>query len=465
MILLLSILNSILLYDNKLGLNVILFIIPLLLFLVKSLKNKIKNKKGLFFIIPILLLSASYFIYDNIFFKMLNCITISILLILMYIYSIKPTFKINEVMYDIINLLLEPLTCIGKFYKNIFNKIKIPNKSKIDKKKLKSIIIVIPIVLIIILMLCSADEMFESIFENVFNIFEFFPTEKLIGRILVITIIFTYLGATIYYLHNKYENAYRSNGKEIKLEEYTVKLLLTILNTIYLLFDFIQIRSLIFHHVSTNINYAEYARSGFFQLMFISLINVILLLISHKQNTKYNKIMSLIMVLFTFAIICSSFYRMYMYESAYGYTLLRLLVYVTLITLTILLIPTICYILGSNIKILKHYIVIILTIYTILSLIPVNYFIAYNNINRYYKTGKIDIEYLQNYSTDNIPLLVDLYNKTDDYKIKTELKYYFEEIEQNNKIRDFREYNISKHSALKSIKNNTNIVKNSISHN
>ena len=95
--------------------------------------------------------------------------------------------------------------------------------------------------------------------------------------------------------------------------------------------------------------------------------------------------------------------------------------------------------------------IIIITIYTILSLLPVNYFIAHNNINRYYKTGKIDIEYLENYSSDNITLLIDLYNKTADDNIKTELKYYFKKIKRNIKTNDLREFNISKTKALKNI--------------
>ena len=451
MILLLSILNSILFYDKKLGINVILFMIPLLVLLVKTLKNKIKNKKGLLFIIPIILLSTSYFIYDNTFFNTLNYIVISILLLLMFIYCIKPTYKINEVLYDFINFIFEPFTCIGKYYINIINKINIQDKTKIDKKKLTSIIIIIPIALLIILILCSADQIYGNAFENILNIFENLNSEKPKIRVLLIAVTFTYLGAIIYYLKYKYESSYRYSGKEIKVEEYTIKLLLTVLNIIYLTFDYIQIKSLMFHCVSTNINYSEYARSGFFQLMFISLINLVILLISHKQNTKYNKIMSLTMIILTFIIIYSSFFRMSMYESTYGYTLLRLLVYVSLITLTILLIPTICYIFKPNINILKHYMIIIITIYTILSLSPVNYFIAYNNINRYYKTNKIDIEYLENYNSDNIPLLKDLYNKTEDKNIKSELLHYFKEIKQYTKTTDLREYNISKNNALKSI--------------
>ena len=53
--LLLVVLNSILIVNQSLGINVILFTIPLLVFLYYYLKlNKlIKNKKGLLFFIPI----------------------------------------------------------------------------------------------------------------------------------------------------------------------------------------------------------------------------------------------------------------------------------------------------------------------------------------------------------------------------------------------------------------------------
>ena len=56
--LLLVVLNSILIVDQSLGINVILFTIPLLIFLYYYLKlNKlIKNKKGLLFFIPIIIL-------------------------------------------------------------------------------------------------------------------------------------------------------------------------------------------------------------------------------------------------------------------------------------------------------------------------------------------------------------------------------------------------------------------------
>ena len=150
------------------------------------------------------------------------------------------------------------------------------------------------------------------------------------------------------------------------------------------------------------------------------------------------------MVFLTIIIIASSFIRMNMYEVAYGYTLLRLLVYVTLFTLVILLIPTTFYIFNSNVNILKQFIIIIVSIYTVLSLSPISYFIAYKNINRYYKTDKIDIEYLENYNYDNISLLLEFYDRSNDFK--EDLDSYFKEMWFREK-NDIFEYNISRYSS------------------
>ena len=69
--------------------------------------------------------------------------------------------------------------------------------------------------------------------------------------------------------------------------------------------------------------------------------------------------------------------------------------------------------------------VILISIYTIINFINIDYIIAYRNVNRYLKKEDIDIYYLMNNHTDNIPVLIDLYNETDDLKIKQTLKNYF----------------------------------------
>ena len=160
--------------------------------------------------------------------------------------------------------------------------------------------------------------------------------------------------------------------------------------------------------------------------------------------------MGSIMISLTFIIIVSSFMRMYMYESAYGYTLLRLLVYVILITEGILLIPTFIYIFNPKINILKYYIVIAYIVYTLLSLSPVDLFIAENNVERYYKKGKIDIYYLLNSSTDNISILCDLY-QDEDFEQRELLRSYLQNTYRDNKNDSLVEYNLSRNRAVKEI--------------
>ena len=86
-IFLICIYNSILFFGKKYGLNVILFNVPLLIFIAYVLKKnkKINNKRGLLFMIPILLLSLSYLIYDNMFFKIFNVLVIVLLFALTYL--------------------------------------------------------------------------------------------------------------------------------------------------------------------------------------------------------------------------------------------------------------------------------------------------------------------------------------------------------------------------------------------
>ena len=463
-IILLVLWNSILFFEKKLGISVILFIIPLILFIYYSLKinNKIKNKKGLLFIIPIILLSLTYTLFDNAFFKVTNAVAIPILFILMYIYTMKPTFNIKDILGSFISIIIKPLSRLGNIYHIMAELIKKNIKlSQNTKKTIKSVVIIIPIVLIVLLLLSSADQMFSNIFTKLFSLSEKISLSSLIGviirRLIPMIIIFFYLSATInFLLYNYSKIKHEEKETNLKIDSLTIKLLLTTLNIIYIVFDIIQIKSLLLHQVSMNISYAEYAREGFFQLMVVSFINLIIVLVSKniekkqdEKNIRYIKVMNLIMVFLTLIIIISSFIRMYMYESEYGYTLLRLLTYITLITEVILLIPTIIYITNSKFNIVKHYIIILISIYTIINFINIDYIIAYRNVNRYFKKEDIDIYYLMNNHTDNIPVLIDLYNETEDLKIKQTLKNYFSFMKKP--IKHFQEFNVSKVISNKKI--------------
>ena len=451
--LLLVILNSILIVNQKLGLNVILFTLPLLIFLFNYLKlNKlIKNKKGLLFFIPIIVLSSTYFIYDNIF-NEFNLIAIPVLYALMFIFTIGKPMQLISLLKRMILVFLKPFEYCEAVVKSSLKYFDSNIRMSTDiKKKVKSILIIIPVVVIIIWLLCSADEMFAKLFVWIKDI----SFASLIKRLIIMIILYIYLNASLFVALNDLKS--KEEDSKVKIDAFTMKVLTTILNITYLVFVIIQIKSLFLHSVDSNINYAQYARSGFFQLMIISVINLIIIICTKKSGkSNYNKLMSIIMILFTLVIIASSFYRMNLYEQAYGYTLLRLGVYVTLVTEVILLIPTVFYILKEKINILNYYIVIITTVYTFINLFSVDTIIAKRNIDRYNKKADIDIEYLSNYYSDNIPLLLDFRENIKEVEFKTDLDSYINDYYDDLTKENILEYNISRKRAYKLLKEKNN---------
>lgn len=465
--LLLVVLNTILIVNQKLGVNVIIFTLPLLIFLFNYLKiNKlINNKKGLLFFIPIIILSSMYFIHDNIF-NSFNIIIIPVLYVLMFIYTINKPKEFEVLFKNIFYLFLKPIEYIGDVVKNSIRYFdEVSKLSKETKKKIKSVLIIIPIVLIVFWLLCLADEMFSNLFSSFFNIFKDFSVGELIYRLIIMFILFIYLNASLMVVLNNLEKQNNSSLK-IKTDVFTMKVLITVLNIIYVVFDIVQIRSLFLHNVASNINYAEYARSGFFELMVISVINlIIILLIKKSKKNSYNKIMGIIMVFLTLIIIVSSFYRMNLYEQAYGYTLLRLGVYTTLFTEVLLLIPTIIYIIKDKFNVLNYYVIIITIIYTFINLFSVDRVIADRNIKRYKLKHDIDIDYLSNYHADNIPQLLELKDILTEEELQDELDFYISDYLLSKEKDNLLEYNISRSKANTLLLNNkkyTNTNKTSI---
>ena len=444
-ILLFSIYTNILFYDHSIGLNWLLYCIPLILLSIYTLskEKRIKHKSGLLFIIPIIILSISELLYNSIFTD-LNTIIIPLLFLFMYIYTIRPTFKLKELLLDIGRLIFKKFNIT--FIKNYVNLISLKTKKIIklnqeSKKKILSILVVIPIVIIVLSLLITADMQFKSLFSFAFDSLDGVDIVTIITRICFILFEFIFLGSFFNYLLYQYGKENYPNKSSFKIDQYTIKLLLIVLNIIYIVFDIIQIRSLFLHHVGDGIIYSEYARTGFFQLMFVSVLNIGIILLTKKSKEDINiKHLSSLLVFLTLIIIGSSFYRMYLYDTAYGYTVLRLLVYTTLMTETMLLVPTVFYIYNSKVKILKYYMIICLSVYTLMNVYSIDKIIAKNNINRYDRSKKVDIDYLVDLSEDDIPELYEFYSTVNDNEIREEI--------QKKVCNKYRTYDDNKYSIV-----------------
>lgn len=396
--LILSFIATFMLLFHQVGFSLVLFVIMFLGFLIAILKYnwRIKNNKYLLYIIPILLLSSTYFIFNNSYFSFFNYIAILVLFNIMVIGGINGNVKIDNFFNNAINILLEPLDNKKEVVKEITNLSVFKNSKKENLKIIKAIGISIPILGIVLYLLSRSEEVFAKMFRNLSTIVYNFDIGNIIFKVVLLIIVFIYLVLFFYYLVKVFK--VETNDKELKTfnSKTTFNILFVSLNIIYLIYVILQIKSFGVYLLKDNSHYAYYARSGFFELMFVTFINVSIILIStrYKNKDKFMNIMSTIMIGFTYILLSLAFLRMRFYEITYGYTMLRLFVYIILFTEGIMLIPTIVYIWKGDLKLINIYFIIGVVVYTLINFINFDYIIAKENINRYSKTGELDIHYL-----------------------------------------------------------------------
>ena len=471
----LSILQSILFWEKEPGISVMLFVISFLAGLIYLMYKykKIENKKAFILVIPIILLSATYFIYHNTLFQMINVLVILILMMIMCIYATRLHVKIQEFLVKVIELLagsFESISDVIDSLKNKFKKKEDVENEKTEKIKqgLKSFVYAVPVILIVLILLMSADSVFANIFANIFDEFKnIFMAENFVMFCIrmCIIIIFFFIFSGFFVNILKKDTMFNSESEEkiveIHIEKMTINMILTILNIFYFIFSIIQFTSL-FSNINTNdFDYATYARQGFFQLMIISFINIVMIMLAkvNKGNTSsYTKGMSILILLFTMVILLSAFFRMNLYEKAYGYTYLRLFVYYILVTEFILILPIGLWILDRKIDILKWTIGIVTIMYMILNFSNIESTIAKRNVDRYFENqeeNEIDLEYLFHHTgTDAIGQIKRLLNAKDESVVKRVEEYLQLEKEELQNIKtSWQETNLSEINAKEELIN------------
>lgn len=491
----LSILHSILFYGQDFGVSVVLFVLPMLLLIIYSLhsKNKVKNAKAFILSIPITLLSLTYALFNNGVLNFINMIAIIVLTTTMITWAIYDKFKFKDAFCKVFSIIFKPFGSIAEgvrvisnnLFKRKENVVQVNKKTIKERKVIKQIIIglviSLPLLIIILALLISADTIFAELLEPIryviMNIFNIKFLSSIYFRIIFIILLFMYVVAFICSMLKMDSNKKINNSKGISMQNITVNTVLTVLNIVYFLFSIVQFVYLFTSlGTSENFDYATYARRGFFQLMFVTLINFVIIIttsLNKRETTKginiYTKIMNMLLIVFTIIMILSSFLRMYLYEQEYGYTFLRLLVYFILLTELILAIPTFVYVFNKKISLLKYYIVIISTMLVLLNFTNVDKTIARRNVDKYIsevnlkdKEAKIDIKYLKRLSVDAIPEIVRLYQNTSNVSLKSNIERYLKynpkiASRSDKKIRvlfehkNFQEFNLSQYEAKKAI--------------
>lgn len=430
-------------------------------------RRKIKKTKpiGFFLLALAFILSLNYAIHSNIILNSLNIIAVPLLLTASFILirydgiewgSFKFVFSVFE--------RIIPLS-----FENLFKPILFAKKSnkKRERRKLnpqtKSILIglliSIPLLIVILPLLSSADSVFGYYTSNFYTVFTEINLGNTLWNAIRIVIISLYMFGFFWsfrYSNTRDTKPLKLNGT---LEPITVLTVFIIINLVYLLFTVIQFSYLYGSETAlpNGFTYAEYARRGFFELLLVTIINFTLLIAATLFTKKETQIKGILkaaytlLVLFTFNMLFSSNFKMSLYESAFGYTYLRIFVHFFLLLLFILFVIVLAGIWINKIPVAKLSIILALLMYLFINFVNVDSIIINKNIERYNATGKIDVNFFSSLSYDVVPQVIKFaQDNTSNASISNKiLDYSTIKKKALNKDTKWFEFNYSKFRAKK----------------
>jgi len=341
-------------YQVKLGL--LLFTTVLLATVTYYFKQErmIVNKKTYLYLIPIAVILIGNTIYSNE--TILNVLSVILLSNVYIVKLIKFNFK--EV-FDFSLIFNSDKFSRPEVMKS-FTKESESNHDVV-KKVFKGLMIAVVPLMIVGSLLISSDRVFEQLIINFLDNFEIGESFFRLIRGFIFFFVIQYL--ILNYIASKDEKVMLN--KQFKGDKIIINTVLTSFNLMFLVFCYIQLRYLIFNsgdisisHIGVTISYANYAREGFFQLLFVTAINysMIILLFSKYKDELKNKSVKAAMILlsvFTIILIFSSFYRMHLYTMNYGLTTLRIQVIIFLVLELIVFLLTLMNLVKSKYSIAK----------------------------------------------------------------------------------------------------------------
>ncbi|MDO8509585.1 MAG: DUF4173 domain-containing protein [bacterium] len=433
-----AILSDLIFWDKPKGLGAFLVVAVYVVgftMLAHYTKN-IKNKWAMLLLVPVMILAFDQMLYNNDLVKMLPFF----IFLLAIAYSILLTVRNeNKFVFYIKNIPM--IRNLGVVFKNLISvsgDLLSWTKGTEHNEKYKQIAIglavSVPIIFIFTLLFAGADKVFGDALEKMIS-FKIDINFETIGRLVRIVVYGFLVGAFFYTLIGESHSLLDGQRKVRRISFTVARVVLSLVNILFAIFVFIQIKYLFGSHdfvIKQGIVFAEYARNGFFQLAWVMALAGLLIAVFYRSSWYHGKnifvsILKLILIAQIFVIAVSALKRMNLYQNEYGYTTLRLYVewFIYFASIMFALLAAAIFKHYSFKKVFYIGLVCGVTAFTIVASINVDGVIAKKNVQRYLVQNKsLDLPYLLNtLSTDAIPEII-IFKQNDFTSDRVGIHYY-----------------------------------------
>ncbi|MBR4949500.1 MAG: DUF4173 domain-containing protein [Clostridia bacterium] len=319
------------------------------------------------------------------------------------------------------------------------------------------VLVGLPIFAVVTGLLCSADQRFSQVTAKLLNFINVDFLSVISDIVLGICLSVFIYGAIFYNRHTteiqeqKQLNSFVIN----QAVGTTVLFMVSISYILYLVLQFEYLFSAISGKLPENFIYSQYARSGFFELFIIAVINFVLVVFF--ANTGKGKVLKTAVLLvssITLLLIISSVSKMILYIREYDLTRLRVYTTWFMAVLFIIFVFIIVKMFNEKIKIFNSSLAIFLSMYLILNIVNTDGIIGRYNTENYMNGSRetIDIENIASLSDSGIIYLEKI--AEGDYPESEQATYALcKRKDYINNKKDWLEFNISTLILKEKLKN------------
>lgn len=297
----------------------------------------------------------------------------------------------------------------GRAFANCFRSLPVPFRALSEAKKKRGsrvsadaiigVVIAVIVLPIVLILLASADEMFSHAFDALFDTLDSF-NRVTVWRALFLGIpLGLILFSQVFSPSLREEAPVQSETAPVAPSMFTVTLIG--LTAAFMLFGFIQVKYLFLGREAALMEggFAQYARSGFFQLVGVAFIALIVVqpALALSGDKRVIRVLCLTVSLLTELIVVSAFLRMRLYIAEYGLTILRALVLWAIGILCVCFGAAAFKSVKPGTKIFAFLLLLVMVSWTLLSLANPARIIAEHNVSAYESgtLAHVDVPYLR----------------------------------------------------------------------
>lgn len=409
------------LYKNASGITYPFFVAgTLAYFCLCTRKSGVPLKKdSIFTVVSMILLGISVFLTDNVSIQLITKTGIFLLTLslMLHQYINDSQWNFSKYLLSICQCLLETIACVGRPFSDgaVWRQKRIQEGKKDGKGRYVALglLVAVPLGLFILALLVSADAVFRDLFVRLFRHIN-------IGNILLVLCMLV-LGffASYGFMAMLNSRVIKEECRENRNQEPVLAITFTsVLAVMYLVFCSIQVVYLFMGQMRLpeGYTYSSYARQGFFQLLAVCIINLIIVLVclGFFRESRVLKGILTVISLCTYIMVASSAYRMILYIQICQLTFLRIIVLWALAVTALVLGGIIVTIFRPGFRLFRYCVTIVTVFYILLAFAKPDYWIARYNMQFVDFTAVSeepaedsyrDFYYLSHLSADAAPIL------------------------------------------------------------